>query len=93
MRAIGFKDGVNEWRLFIDGSNAVLLHNGNEKLSIPVAHVVGWKETYGNCKLILQAINYNKYGWKVCADLKVVAILVGLQAGCGIAEQPDSILS
>jgi hypothetical protein len=39
-----------EWRLFIDGSVksliAVLLHNGNEKPSVPVAHAVDVKESY-----------------------------------------------
>ena len=40
----------NEWRLFIDSSKlglkAVLLHQGNKKPSIPVAHAVNMKESY-----------------------------------------------
>ena len=42
MQEIGCCYDPSEWRLFIDSSKAslkaVLLHNGNEKPSIPVAH-------------------------------------------------------
>lgn len=48
MVALNFSHKVEEWRLFIDASTeslkTVLLHNGNEKPSIPVAHAVDWKE-------------------------------------------------
>ncbi|GBM42738.1 CCR4-NOT transcription complex subunit 6-like [Araneus ventricosus] len=64
----------NEWRLFIDALKlsfkAVLLNNGNELPSIPVAHAVYMKETYHNLKQLLEMINYSKYGWQICADLK-----------------------
>lgn len=60
---------------------AVLVHNGNELPSVPLAHVVGLKETYESMQLILRAINYDNYNWKICVDLKVVALLLGLQAG------------
>lgn len=76
---------VDEWRLFIDGSKtsikAVLLHNGNVKPSVPVAFAIGLKEEYGTMEKILQLIQYNRYNFKVVADLKVVAILLGLQGG------------
>lgn len=85
MRELGFEHNKSEWRLFIDGSNAslkaVLLHNGNERPSIPIAHVTGMKESYESMKLILRLINYEKYNWKLCCDLKVVAFLTGLQKG------------
>lgn len=85
MAELGFEHVVKEWRLFIDGSNAslkaVLLHNGNEKPSIPIAHAVDMKETYESMALILEVINYNKYKWKICPDLKVLSILLGLQKG------------
>ena len=75
----------SQWRLFIDASlystKAVLLHNGNSLPSIPIAHSVVLKETYDNINFILQCIKYNEHKWSVCADLKVVAILNGLQAG------------
>ncbi|UYV76634.1 hypothetical protein LAZ67_14001539 [Cordylochernes scorpioides] len=39
------------------------------------------KETYENMKLLLKKIEYERYGWKICSDLKVVALLRGLQLG------------
>lgn len=50
MTQLGFEHKPDEWRLFIDGSTeslkAILLHNGNEKPSIPLAHLVDLKESY-----------------------------------------------
>ncbi|GBM12053.1 hypothetical protein AVEN_245459-1 [Araneus ventricosus] len=60
---------------------AVLLNNGNELPSIPVAYVVYMKETYHSLKQLLEMINYSKYGWQICADLKVVSLLMDLQLG------------
>lgn len=75
----------NEWRLFIDGSKTsvkfVLLHNGNEKPSIPIAYGVGIKEEYEMISTILDLIRYTRYNFKIVADFKVVAILMGLQSG------------
>jgi hypothetical protein len=75
----------DDWRLFIDSSKrslkAVLLHNGNVKPSIPVAHVVGMKETYESMAAILKVINYSEHAWNICGDLKVVALLLGMQMG------------
>lgn len=75
----------SEWRLFIDGSidslKAVLIHNGNSKPSIPLAYGFKMKETYDTMSKILSLIKYHKYKWKICADLKVIAILTGLQGG------------
>lgn len=85
MKAIGFVHKVSEWRLFVDSSNsslkAVLLHNGNQKPSVPIAHTVGMKETYQSMKMILNAINYKRYEWQIVADLKVIALILGLQGG------------
>ena len=76
---------VSEWRLFIDASKysikAVLLHNGNIYPSIPIAHSVTLKETHENLRFILDNIQYDNHKWSICADLKVVAILTGLQSG------------
>ncbi|GBM21862.1 hypothetical protein AVEN_32850-1 [Araneus ventricosus] len=73
----------NEWRLFRDALKlslkAVLLNNGNEIPSIPVAPAVYMKETYHNLKQLLEMINYSKYGQQICADLKVMSFLMGLQ--------------
>jgi hypothetical protein len=75
----------SDWRLFVDSSarslKAVLLHNGNTKPSIPVAHSVHLKETYDNMCVLLQSIKYDINQWKICGDLKVIGMLMGMQAG------------
>lgn len=75
----------SEWRLFIDASasscKAVLLHNGNIYPSVPVAYSTSMRETYTNLEKILFSVNYSKHNWLICADLKVIAILTGLQPG------------
>jgi hypothetical protein len=69
-----------DWRLFIDSSKlrlkAVLLHNGNTLPSIPVGHSVHNKESYENKKSLMENINYNKFKWQICGDLKVIALLL-----------------
>ena len=44
-------------------------------------HSVHMKETYINTDLLLEAISYSKYGWKICGDLKVIGLLLGMQSG------------
>lgn len=88
---IGLFNALNEtydssqWRLFIDGGKdslkAVLLHKSNTKPSIPIGYAKHMKESYDSMKQLLTLINYNQHGWKICADLKIVAILSGLQGG------------
>ena len=72
-----------EWRLFIHSFKtslrAVLLHNGNTMPSIPVGYAVHIKETYDNIKVFLKCINCNQHQWQLCGDLKVVALVMGLQ--------------
>ncbi|KAJ4446592.1 hypothetical protein ANN_13289 [Periplaneta americana] len=85
METLGLQHRPDEWRLFIDSSKvslkAVLLHIGNELPSIPVAHVADMKETYQNMKVILEKIQYGKHEWYIYGDLKVIALLLGLQLG------------
>ncbi|XP_053968164.1 uncharacterized protein LOC128869618 [Anastrepha ludens] len=85
MMELGREHEPCEWRLFIDASKdslkAVLLFNGNLYPSVPVAHAAKMKETYENMKVLLDCINYSNYKWQICADLKVVAIVLGLQTG------------
>ena len=73
-----------DWQLFIDSSKlslkAVLLHNGNTLPYIPVGHSVH-NESYENMKILMEAINYDKFKWQICGDLKVIALLLGLQQG------------
>ena len=85
MQHLGYEHTPDEWRLFIDSSKvslkAVLLHNGNTKPSVPVAHAVGMKETYDSMEILLKVINYSDHNWNICGDLKVISLLVGLQLG------------
>ena len=78
-KALNMSHCSDEWRLFIDSSKvslkAVLLHNGNVLPSIPVAHAFGIKESDDSMKQLLQ------YKWNICPDLKVIALLLGLQLG------------
>ncbi|XP_061411219.1 uncharacterized protein LOC133344908 isoform X2 [Lethenteron reissneri] len=80
---IGIACNQNEWHLFIDNSSrslkAVLLHNGNKYLSLPLAHSVHLKENYNRVKTLLDALKYDEYSWKVIGDFKMVAFLMGLQ--------------
>ena len=75
----------SEWRLFIDSSTtslkAVLLHNGNKHLSIPVGHSAHMKEDYENVKILMNMLNYTWHNWDVCGDFKMLAFLLGLQGG------------
>ena len=40
-----------------------------------------WQETYSTMNNILVQVDYKKYQWEVCGDFKVIAVLLGLQAG------------
>jgi hypothetical protein len=71
-----------DWQLFINSSKlnlkAVLLYNGNTLLPIPIGHSVN-NESYENTKILMVAINYDIFKWQICGDLKVIALLLGLQ--------------
>lgn len=62
---------------------AVLLHVKNKIPSIPVAYSTETKETYEVLQQVLKDIDYEKadHQWRICCDLKVVAMLQGLQSG------------
>jgi len=49
--------------------------------SIQIGYAVNMKETYENIKFLLTYINYEQHQWRICADFKVVAIILGLQLG------------
>lgn len=76
---------ADDWRLFIDSSKsglkAVLLHNGNRQPSVPIAYSKTLEENYDDMKTLLIKINHEQHKWRICADLKVVRILMGLQGG------------
>ena len=75
----------NGGRLFLDCSvrsmKAVLLHIGNKVPSVPAAQSVKLKERYLDMKHLLEVLHYDLHQWKLCGDLKMIAILLGLQAG------------
>jgi len=75
---------TTDWRLFIDASmsslKAVLLHNGNEYATVPVAHSGSLKETYDNLDFLLQK-KYFEHQWIVCGDLKIIGLLLGQHWG------------
>jgi len=68
------------WRPFINSSKLSLkvdlLHNGNTLPSLPVGHSVHNKEAYENMEILMEAINYDKFRWQICGDLKVIALLM-----------------
>jgi len=57
------------------------LHSGNKFPSVPLAYATNMNETYKNLKILLEKIQYEKYCWTICCDLKVIALLMGLQLG------------
>ena len=77
------KHEPDEWCVFNDSSKAslkaVLLHNGNMKPSIPTGYSVHLRETYDNMDILLQDIQYEAYQRYICADLKVIEVLMGMQ--------------
>ena len=83
--SLGLPHNPSDWCLFIDSSKrslkGVLLHNGNKYLSIPIAHSIHLKDSYDNMELLLKAIKYSEYQWSLCGDLKVIGLLMGMQAG------------
>ena len=84
-QSIGMIHNQTNRRLFIDSLvesiKAELLFNGNRYPFIPVAYSTTFKETYYNMQLILDNLNYHSHFWYVCTDVKVVALLRGLQLG------------
>ena len=73
----------DEWRLFIDSGKdrlkAMLLHNGNEKHYDPTQLTHGLEETFEPMDTIKKLMNYRAHNWNTYGDLKVVALLLGLQ--------------
>ena len=65
MQTLNINHNPLDWRLFIDSSKlslkAVLFHNGNTLPSIPVGHSGHNKESYENMKILMEAINYDKF--------------------------------
>jgi len=47
--------------------------------SFPLAHEVNVKESYESVMLLLGKIKYDEFKWNLCGNLKVVALLLGMQ--------------
>ena len=71
--------------MFIDSSTTslktTLSQNGNKFFFVPLAYAIEIKENYQNMEILLDLLNYGKYHWHICADLKVVAIILGMLTG------------
>lgn len=82
---LDFPISAENYRIFIDSGKsslkAVLLHNGNQIPSIPIGYSLTETETYSCFKNLLQLISYENFQWKICADFKVIGLLMGLQSG------------
>lgn len=80
--ALNIRHSSEQWCLFIAALStnlkALLFHNGNEQTFI---YATNTKETHSNLKIILIAVVYMKYQWKVWVDFKPIALLLGLQNG------------
>lgn len=85
MTKMGIDYVTLEWRLFIDSSKnslkVVLLHYTNKLPTIPIAYSSITKEDYKGMKNIIEKVKYGEHLWRVCCDLKVVAMLTGLKQG------------
>lgn len=80
MEDYNFNDKPDEFRFFIDSSKlslkAVLLHIGNEFLSVPIGHAAHIMKSYFNMKLLLIVVKYHEFQWQICGDFKVIIVLL-----------------
>jgi hypothetical protein len=60
---------------------AVLLRQGNKFPSVPLTHAADMKEFYENIKVLVENVQCEKCNWNICGELKVIAVLFGLQLG------------
>jgi len=85
MEVLGHEFNPDQLRFFIDSSEVnlkvVLIHNVNRLPSVPLAHAANMKESYESMKLLLGKFKYDEFKWKLCGDLKAVALLLGMQLG------------
>ncbi|GBM14458.1 hypothetical protein AVEN_246613-1 [Araneus ventricosus] len=78
-KALELQYNPQEWRLFIAKQFCYTMVTSTLRFMQNAA--VRMKETYETLKHMLSSIEYSKHSWHICADLKVIAVLVGLQAG------------
>jgi hypothetical protein len=56
-----------------------MLHDRKRFPFVPLAYATKMKERYENMALLLGKIQYDEFKWKLCGDLQVVALLLGMQ--------------
>jgi hypothetical protein len=85
VEVLGHEYNPDQWRLFTDSSKVslkvVILHKGNRFPPVPLARAANMKVSYETMKLLLGKIKYEEFKWKLCVDLKVVALLLEMQLG------------
>ena len=59
---------------------AVLINKESLKV-IPVAYSKVIKETKNLLQIVLKQVKYHNNQWEVCADFKIVGLLMGIQPG------------
>jgi hypothetical protein len=83
IEVLGHEYNPDQWRLSIDSSKVslkvVLLHNGNRIPSLHLARAANMKENDESMKLLLGKIKYDEFKRKLCGDLKVVALYLGMK--------------
>ena len=85
MEVLDHECNPDQWSLFISSSKVslkvVLLHNRNIFPSVPLSHAANMKESFESMKQLLGKVKYDGLKWKLCCDLKVVALLLGMKLG------------
>ena len=49
--------------------------------SVPVGHSVKLSECYEDMKFVLESLLCSQHNWKICGDLKMISVILGLPAG------------
>ena len=75
----------SHWRLNIDKNivslKAFLVHNDNELPIVLIAYGRGLKETHEVISKFVELIDYESHKWLIVCDLKMIALLFGMQQG------------
>ena len=73
-----------KWFLFMDASaqsfKAILIEKASLYV-VPLGYTTVTRETYTLIREVLILISYSDFCWEVCADFKIIGILMGLQGG------------
>ena len=59
----------------------VLLHNGNSYGAVPIGHSTVLKKQQQDIRTVMNLLKYHEHNWIICADLKMVSLLLGQQKG------------